>query len=150
MAREHLLPIDDVLVALAHRTALQGRQIAAEAGLRDERWSWSYQSAGRSPEPWLGPALDEHLAVLAEQGALDDTILRKTGKRIAGALEEKDYVRKLEAAGFVEAGIEPTRIYKTEDAREFLKEKNLDLSAIAEQVDEKFMSGFVRAKKPLT
>ena len=68
---------------------------------------------------------------------------------IAGALEEKDYVRKLEAAGFVEAGIEPTRIYKTEDAREFLKEKNLDLSAIADQVDEKFMSGFVRAKKPL-
>jgi arsenite methyltransferase len=68
---------------------------------------------------------------------------------IAGALEEKEYVRKLEAAGFIEAGIEPTRIYKTEDAREFLKEKNLDLSAIAEQVDEKFMSGFVRAKKPL-
>ena len=47
---------------------------------------------------------------------------------IAGALEEKEYVRKLEAAGFEEAGIEPTRIYKAEDAREFLKEKKIDLS----------------------
>ena len=42
--------------------------IAAEAGLPDDGWSWSYQSAGRSPEPWLGPALDEHLRALADQG----------------------------------------------------------------------------------
>ena len=42
--------------------------IAADAGLRDDRWSWSYQSAGRSPEPWLGPPLDEHLRALAAQG----------------------------------------------------------------------------------
>lgn len=44
------------------------RLIAAQAGLTDEQWSWSYQSAGRSPEPWLGPQLDEHLRHLAAQG----------------------------------------------------------------------------------
>lgn len=42
--------------------------VAARAGLADAQWSWSYQSAGRSPEPWLGPQLPEHLAALAAQG----------------------------------------------------------------------------------
>lgn len=42
--------------------------VAETAGLSAERWSWSYQSAGKSPEPWLGPQLEEHLPVLAEQG----------------------------------------------------------------------------------
>lgn len=42
--------------------------VAASADLAADRWSWSYQSAGRSPEPWLGPALDEHLVALAGQG----------------------------------------------------------------------------------
>jgi ferrochelatase len=42
--------------------------VAAQAGLSPERWSWSYQSAGRSPEPWLGPQLQEYLPVLAGQG----------------------------------------------------------------------------------
>jgi ferrochelatase len=42
--------------------------VAERAGLPAERWSWSYQSAGRSPEPWLGPSLPEHLAALAERG----------------------------------------------------------------------------------
>ena len=41
---------------------------AAQAGLPDDRWSWSYQSAGRSPEPWLGPQLEDHLPELAGQG----------------------------------------------------------------------------------
>jgi protoporphyrin/coproporphyrin ferrochelatase len=45
--------------------------IADRAGLRSEQWSWSYQSAGRSPEPWLGPQLQEHLPVLAAQGIRD-------------------------------------------------------------------------------
>jgi ferrochelatase len=39
--------------------------VANQAGLRSDRWSWSYQSAGRSPEPWLGPQLEEHIADLA-------------------------------------------------------------------------------------
>lgn len=42
--------------------------VARQAGLSDGQWSWSYQSAGRSPEPWLGPQLDEHLRDLAGQG----------------------------------------------------------------------------------
>jgi ferrochelatase len=42
--------------------------VATQASLRDDQWSWSYQSAGRSPEPWLGPQLEEHIAALAEQG----------------------------------------------------------------------------------
>ncbi|MFN2135945.1 MAG: ferrochelatase, partial [Candidatus Promineifilaceae bacterium] len=45
--------------------------IAEAAGLPDDRWSWSYQSAGRSPEPWLGPPLDEHLRALAASGVSD-------------------------------------------------------------------------------
>jgi ferrochelatase len=45
--------------------------VAAEAGLPAERWSWSYQSAGRSPEPWLGPQIQEHIPVLAAQGIHD-------------------------------------------------------------------------------
>jgi ferrochelatase len=42
--------------------------IAQKAGLPDSQWSWSYQSAGRSPEPWLGPQLEEYIPELAAQG----------------------------------------------------------------------------------
>jgi ferrochelatase len=45
--------------------------VARAAGLAPDRWSWSYQSAGRSPEPWLGPQLPEHLAALAARGIRD-------------------------------------------------------------------------------
>jgi ferrochelatase len=48
-----------------HETA---KLVAEAAGLPESRWSWSYQSAGRSPEPWLGPKLDEHIITLANQG----------------------------------------------------------------------------------
>ena len=41
------------------------RLVAERAGLADERWSWAYQSAGRTPEPWAGADLGEHLATLA-------------------------------------------------------------------------------------
>ena len=47
------------------------RLVAERAGLADERWSWSYQSAGRTPEPWAGPDLGEHLENLAGQGVRD-------------------------------------------------------------------------------
>ncbi|MGD0599141.1 MAG: arsenite methyltransferase [Terriglobales bacterium] len=67
---------------------------------------------------------------------------------IAGALEENDYRGKLSAAGFEQIEIEPTRIYRIEDAREFLSCSGIDVDAIAAQVDEKFMSAFVRAAKP--
>jgi hypothetical protein len=69
---------------------------------------------------------------------------------IAGALEENDYRNKLAAAGFEAVGIEPTRVYDVEDAREFLTGEGVDVDAIALQVEGKFMSAFVRAKKPLS
>ncbi len=67
---------------------------------------------------------------------------------IAGALEENEYRSKLSAAGFEQIEIEPTRIYRVADAREFLSSSGIDVDAIAAQVDEKFMSAFVRAVKP--
>jgi len=67
---------------------------------------------------------------------------------IAGALEENEYRGKLSAAGFEQIKIEPTRIYRVADAREFLSSSGIDVDAIAAQVDEKFMSAFVRAVKP--
>lgn len=67
---------------------------------------------------------------------------------IAGALEESEYRAKLGAAGFEQISIEPTRVYRVDDAREFLQSSGVDVNAIAPQVDEKFMSAFVRAVKP--
>jgi arsenite methyltransferase len=67
---------------------------------------------------------------------------------IAGALDEGEYRDKLTSAGFEQIEIEPTRIYRIEDAREFLSAEGVDVDAIAPQVDEKFMSAFVRAVKP--
>ena len=67
---------------------------------------------------------------------------------ITGALDENDYRMKLAAAGFEAIGVEPTRIYTVDDAREFLSEKGADIDAIAPLVDGKFMSAFVRATKP--
>jgi ubiquinone/menaquinone biosynthesis C-methylase UbiE len=67
---------------------------------------------------------------------------------VAGALEEREYRDKLARAGFEAIELEPTRIYRVEDAREFLEGAGLDVDAIAPQVDDKFMSAFVRARKP--
>ena len=67
---------------------------------------------------------------------------------IAGALDENDYRLKLAVAGFEAIGVEPTRVYKVDDAREFLSGKGVEVDAIAPLVDGKFMSAFVRAKKP--
>jgi arsenite methyltransferase len=67
---------------------------------------------------------------------------------VAGALEENEYRTKLASAGFETIEIEPTRVYRIEDAHEFLSGQNIDVDAIAPQVDGKFMSAFVRAVKP--
>jgi arsenite methyltransferase len=67
---------------------------------------------------------------------------------IAGALEENEYRSKLAAAGFEQIEVEPTRIYRVADAREFLSGQGIDVVALAPQVDEKFMSAFIRAVKP--
>src|SRR5215467_5886891 len=67
---------------------------------------------------------------------------------IAGALDETEYRSKLKAAGFEQVDLEPTRVYKVDDAREFLSSAGINVDAIASQMDEKFMSAFVRAVKP--
>jgi arsenite methyltransferase len=67
---------------------------------------------------------------------------------VAGAMEEGEYRTKLASAGFEQIDIEPTRVYRVEDAREFLTGHNIDVDAIAPQVDGKFLSAFVRAVKP--
>jgi len=67
---------------------------------------------------------------------------------IAGALEQDEYRAKLQYVGFDQIDLEPTRIYRVEDAREFLAGQGIDVDKIAPQVDGKFMSAFVRAVKP--
>jgi arsenite methyltransferase len=68
---------------------------------------------------------------------------------VAGALRDVEYQQKLTAAGFESVEIEPTRIYKLEDAKEFLKSAGIDAEAIAAQVEDKFASAFIRARKPI-
>ncbi len=65
---ERIMKMGDPYDSQLRETA---RLVAEGAGLPPERWSWSYQSAGRSPEPWLGPQLEEHLPALARQGVRD-------------------------------------------------------------------------------
>ena len=67
---------------------------------------------------------------------------------VAGALADEEYRSKLSAAGFEQIDIEPTRVYRAEDAREFLSAAGVDVDAIAPEVDGKFLSAFVRAVKP--
>ncbi len=68
---------------------------------------------------------------------------------LAGALEESEYRSKLIKAGFSDVAVEVTRVYKVEDAREMLAQAGIDADQIAPQVDGKFVSAFVRARKPL-
>jgi arsenite methyltransferase len=67
---------------------------------------------------------------------------------IAGALEENEYREKLARAGFESIDVEPTRVYKMEEAREFLEAAGLDPETVGPQIDGKFMSAFIRAVKP--
>ena len=67
---------------------------------------------------------------------------------VAGALEESDYRAKLEKAGFESVAVEPTRVYRAEEAREALARAGLAAEDIAPAIDGKFMSAFIRARKP--
>ena len=66
----HSLPVRIIKAGDPYDAQLQetAKLVAEKAGLRADQWSWSYQSAGRSPEPWLGPQLEEYLPQLAERG----------------------------------------------------------------------------------
>jgi ubiquinone/menaquinone biosynthesis C-methylase UbiE len=67
---------------------------------------------------------------------------------IAGALEEREYQEKLARSGFEAIEVEPTRVYKAEEGREFLTSAGLDADVVGPQIDGKFISAFVRAVKP--
>ncbi len=107
--------------------------------------------------------INEAFRVLAPGGrfAVSDVIVREglpnevresmplwTGC-VAGALEEGEFLAMLRAAGFEDASIEPTRVYSREDVAAVLAGTGLD-AALADQVDGKVFSGFVRARKPGT
>ena len=66
----HSLPVRIIKQGDPYDTQLRetARLVAERAGLPDTQWSWSYQSAGRSPEPWLGPQLEDYILTLGEQG----------------------------------------------------------------------------------
>jgi SAM-dependent methyltransferase len=66
---------------------------------------------------------------------------------VAGALEEQEFVSLLHDAGFENASIEPTRVYTRDDAAALLEGAGLDVS-LADEVEGRIMSGFVRATKP--
>ncbi len=68
---------------------------------------------------------------------------------VAGALSDEEYLAKLSAAGFEQAGIEITRVYAADDAREFLSGEGGDIDTLVAEVDGKFASSFIRAVKPL-
>ena len=66
---------------------------------------------------------------------------------VAGALEEHEYAAKLRAAGFADVEVEPWRIYQIDDARAFLTESGVDVDRLAPQIEGRFASAFVRARK---
>jgi arsenite methyltransferase len=66
---------------------------------------------------------------------------------VAGALEETEFLQLLEEAGFEDASVEPTRIYRAEDARAFLEDAGLDADAVAPEIEDRFLAAFVRGRK---
>jgi SAM-dependent methyltransferase len=69
---------------------------------------------------------------------------------VAGAMQESEYKSELSAAGFVDIGIEPTRVFCAADVRDFLSAAGVEALSVADQADEKIMSAFVRGRKPAT
>ncbi len=68
---------------------------------------------------------------------------------VAGALEENSYRKRLDRAGFEHIDVEPTRIYRAADAKQFLDEAGLGDEAVLSQIDGRFMSALIRARKPV-
>ncbi|MEL6612066.1 MAG: ferrochelatase [Bacteroidota bacterium] len=72
----HSLPVRILKMGDPYQEQLwtTARLIAERAGLREDQWSWSYQSEGRSPEPWLGPQLEDHVPALKEERGIDKVV----------------------------------------------------------------------------
>ena len=67
---------------------------------------------------------------------------------MAGALQESEYLQKLQEAGFTSMEVQPTRVYHAGESRDFLAAAGLDLDRVAPLIDGKFISAFIRATKP--
>jgi SAM-dependent methyltransferase len=67
---------------------------------------------------------------------------------VAGALSDTEYHQKLTTSGFEAIAIEATRVYDVNDAREFLRTSGIDADVVAPQIQDRFISAFVRARKP--
>ena len=68
---------------------------------------------------------------------------------MAGALQETEYRGKLAAAGFASIDVEPTRVYRADEASGYLVAAGLDPAVVGPKIEDKFISAFIRAKKPL-
>jgi len=68
---------------------------------------------------------------------------------MAGALQETEYREKLAAAGFQSISVEPTRVYRADEASEYLVAAGLDPAVVGPKIEDKFISAFIRANKPL-
>lgn len=69
---------------------------------------------------------------------------------IAGALKDTEYADKLGAAGFTDVVVDPWRVYRVEDARTFFADAGLDVDRVAADIEGRFASAFIRARKPET
>lgn len=74
---------------------------------------------------------------------------------VAGALRDTDYLAKLSAAGFDDAGVEVTRRYSRRDLLDLVAAlppedipADLDIDAVIDAMDGAVASAFVRAAKP--
>jgi SAM-dependent methyltransferase len=67
---------------------------------------------------------------------------------VAGALEVEEFEQMLRSSGFTDVAIEPTRVYRIDDARAFLEGAGLDVEAVATAIEGRFMGAFVRGRKP--
>ena len=88
---------------------------------------------------------------VVRRGAVPEQIARSVELWIgcvAGALEIDHYQGLLAEAGFTAVSIEPTRIYRLDDARAFLSDAGIDADSLPKEIDGAFMSAFVRAVKP--
>ena len=83
-----------------------------------------------------------------DQLKADNAELQKTVADLKKGKKKADTDAKLAAAGFSDIGVEPTRIYTAQDAREFLSANGLDTSVVSDEMDGKFLSAFIRAVKP--
>ena len=66
---------------------------------------------------------------------------------VAGALQETEYREMLSGAGFTDIDVEAWRVYDVNDARELLASAGIDVDVVGPQVEGKFASAFIRARK---